>query len=54
MRVGLIASPFITVPPLHYGGTELFNADLAEALTRLGVEVRLYANAASTVSADVR
>jgi glycosyltransferase involved in cell wall biosynthesis len=54
MRVALIASPFITVPPVHYGGTELFIADLAEALTRLGVEVRLYANGASTVRADVR
>jgi hypothetical protein len=54
MRVALIASPFITVPPVHYGGTELFIADLAEALTRLGFEVRLYANGASTVRADVR
>jgi glycosyltransferase involved in cell wall biosynthesis len=54
MRVALIASPFIAIPPMCYGGTELFVADLAEALTRLGVDVSLYANGASTVRADVR
>ncbi|MCU1226428.1 MAG: glycosyltransferase family 4 protein [Edaphobacter sp.] len=54
MRVALIASPFITVPPRQYGGTELFIADLAEALMRLGVEVSVYTNGQSTVDADVR
>ena len=39
MRVALIASPFISVPPTGYGGTELFIAILAEALVRLGVDV---------------
>ena len=36
MRIALIASPFISVPPKKYGGTELFIAQLAEGLTRLG------------------
>lgn len=54
MRVGLIASPFIPVPPVRYGGTELFIADLAEALVRAGVDVSVYTNGESTVGADIR
>jgi glycosyltransferase involved in cell wall biosynthesis len=54
MRIGLIASPFIPVPPTRYGGTELFVATLAEALRRLNVNVSVYANGDSTVEADVR
>jgi glycosyltransferase involved in cell wall biosynthesis len=54
MRVALIASPFISVPPVGYGGTELFVANLAEALLRLGVEVDVYANGDSRVKANLR
>lgn len=54
MRVGLIASPFIAVPPPAYGGTELFIADLAEALAKLGVDVTVYTNGESCVSVDVQ
>jgi len=54
MRVALIASPFISVPPKKYGGTELFIAQLAEGLTRLGVHVVVYANGESTVQAELR
>jgi glycosyltransferase involved in cell wall biosynthesis len=54
MRVGLVASPFITVPPARYGGTELFVANLAEALVRTGVDVSIYTNGESSVNADVR
>jgi glycosyltransferase involved in cell wall biosynthesis len=54
MRVALIASPFISVPPERYGGTELFVANLAEALVRLGVEVDVYANGESRVRANLR
>jgi glycosyltransferase involved in cell wall biosynthesis len=54
VRVGLIASPFIAVPPPAYGGTELFIANLAEALTGLGVDVTVYTNGESTVNARVR
>lgn len=54
MRVGLIASPFISVPPPAYGGTELFIANLAEALARLDTEVIVYTNGDSQVEAPVR
>ena len=36
MRIALIVSPFISVPPTRYGGTELFIAYLAEGLERRG------------------
>jgi glycosyltransferase involved in cell wall biosynthesis len=54
VRVGLIASPFISVPPPGYGGTELFIANLAEALKGLGVDVVVYTNGESRVHAEVR
>jgi glycosyltransferase involved in cell wall biosynthesis len=54
MRIALIASPFISVPPKKYGGTELFISHLAEGLTRLGIEVVVYANGESTVKAQLR
>lgn len=51
MRIALIASPFIAVPPTRYGGTELFVAHLAEGLEQRGIEVVVYCNAESTVKA---
>jgi glycosyltransferase involved in cell wall biosynthesis len=54
MRIALIASPFISVPPKRYGGTELFIAQLADGLTRLGIDVVVYANGESRVNAEVR
>ena len=54
MRVAIIASPFIPVPPVRYGGTELFVANLAEALEAKGVEAVVYSNGASTVKAENR
>ncbi len=54
MRIALIASPFISVPPKRYGGTELFVAQLAEGLTRLGADVVVYANGESTVQSELR
>jgi glycosyltransferase involved in cell wall biosynthesis len=48
MRIALVAPPFIPVPPVRYGGTELFIAHLSRALTARGHEVVLYANAEST------
>ncbi len=54
MRIALIASPFISVPPVGYGGTELFVANLAEALVSLGVDVDVYANGESHVKANLR
>lgn len=54
MRVAIIASPFIPVPPVRYGGTELFVANLAERLEAKGVEAVVYSNGASTVKAENR
>ena len=41
MRIGLIAPPWITVPPTVYGGTELIVDNLARGLADRGHEVRL-------------
>jgi glycosyltransferase involved in cell wall biosynthesis len=54
MRIGLIAPPFISVPPKDYGGTELFIAQLAEGLLKRGLEVLVYTNGESTVEAEKR
>jgi glycosyltransferase involved in cell wall biosynthesis len=54
MRIALIASPFISVPPNRYGGTELFIAHLAEGLERMGIEVVVYCNGESTVNVEKR
>ncbi len=54
MRIGLIAPPFISVPPAKYGGTELFIAHLACGLKKLGHDVVVYTNGESTVPVDCR
>ncbi len=54
MRVGLVAPPFLPVPPVKYGGTELFIALLAEGLRNSGVEVVVYSNGESTVEVEKR
>lgn len=54
VRIALIASPLISVPPKYYGGTELFVAHLAEGLTNRGIEVLVYANGQSTVKCELR
>jgi glycosyltransferase involved in cell wall biosynthesis len=54
MRVALIAPPFLPVPPVKYGGTELFIAQLAEGLRAAGVDVVVYSNGQSTVGVEKR
>ena len=54
MKIALVAPPFIAVPPSDYGGIELFVAHLAEGLRKAGIEVVVYANGQSTVSAELR
>src|SRR5437764_1808549 len=54
MRIALIAPPFIPVPPVDYGGTELFIANLATRLKQRGVDVVVYTNGASTVEVEKR
>jgi glycosyltransferase involved in cell wall biosynthesis len=43
VRVALVSTPFVPVPPVRYGGTELVVAELAAALRRRGVDVVVYA-----------
>ena len=54
MRIAIIASPFIPVPPVRYGGTELFVAALAESLAAKDIDVVVYGNGDSRVNAEVR
>jgi len=54
LRIAIIASPFICVPPKKYGGTELFLAQLAEELKRIGLEVVVYTVGESTVNTEKR
>jgi glycosyltransferase involved in cell wall biosynthesis len=51
MRVGLIAPPWLPVPPMRYGGTEQVVNNLALGLTRLGHDVRLFTVKESTCPA---
>src|SRR5438045_3349968 len=43
LRVALISTPFVAIPPKGYGGTELVVAELAKALTAQGADVVVYA-----------
>jgi glycosyltransferase involved in cell wall biosynthesis len=54
MRIALISTPFLAVPPWRYGGTELIVHELAEGFVRLGHYVELFATGDSTSSAELR
>jgi glycosyltransferase involved in cell wall biosynthesis/CheY-like chemotaxis protein len=54
MVIGLVAPPFIKVPPIRYGGTELFIAQLAQGLSRSGHEVVLYATGDSDAPVEIQ
>ena len=54
MRVGIVAPPFISVPPKVYGGTELFIAELATGLQKLGIDVVVYTNGESSLEVETR
>jgi glycosyltransferase involved in cell wall biosynthesis len=54
MRIALISTPFIPVPPRRYGGTELMVAELAEGLVERGHEVTLFGTGDSRTSAELR
>jgi len=49
-----VAPPFIAVPPLRYGGTELFVANLACELHARGHDVTVYANGDSKLPCRVK
>ena len=54
LKIALVADPFIAVPPVDYGGTELFVAHLAQGLKAAGIDVVLYANGESKVKVETR
>ena len=54
MRIALVSTPFVAVPPHSYGGTELVVHELVEGLVELGHDVVLFATQDSTTSAELR
>lgn len=54
MRIGLIAPPWLAVPPLGYGGTEVVVDNLARGLRALGHDVVLFTVGTSTCPVDRR
>jgi glycosyltransferase involved in cell wall biosynthesis len=54
MKIALVVPPFIPVPPVRYGGTELFIAHLAEGLLRRGHHPVVYATGDSRVSCELK
>lgn len=54
MRIALLSTPFIPVPPPRYGGTELVVAELAEGLAERGHHVTLFATGDSCACVERR
>jgi glycosyltransferase involved in cell wall biosynthesis len=54
MRIAVVSTPFVRVPPGGYGGTELFCHELVEGLVARGHDVLLYATGDSSASCPVR
>jgi glycosyltransferase involved in cell wall biosynthesis len=54
VRIALLSTPFVRVPPAGYGGTELFCFELAEALHARGHEVTLFTTGDSRTSGEKR
>lgn len=53
MKIALVSTPFVSVPPKKYGGTELFLYHLAEKMIDRGHEVVLFATGDSRTRAYV-
>jgi glycosyltransferase involved in cell wall biosynthesis len=54
MRIAMISTPFVPVPPRNYGGTELVVHDLVEALLDRGHDLTLFATGDSRSRARLR
>jgi glycosyltransferase involved in cell wall biosynthesis len=54
MRIAMISTPFVSVPPRDYGGTELVVYELVEGLVDRGHDVTLYATGDSRTRARLR
>lgn len=53
MRIALVSTPCVPVPPRDYGGTELVVYELAEGLVERGHDVTLFATGDSRTSAEL-
>jgi len=53
MRIAMISTPFVAVPPRDYGGTELIVHELVEGLVERGHQVTLFATGDSRTSAEL-
>jgi glycosyltransferase involved in cell wall biosynthesis len=53
MRIAMVSTPFISVPPSRYGGTELIVSELVTGLAAAGHEVTLFATGDSHVAENV-
>lgn len=54
LRVGVVAPPWLAVPPLKYGGTELIIDVLARGLQQRGHDVELFTVGSSTCDVPTR
>jgi glycosyltransferase involved in cell wall biosynthesis len=54
MRIAIVSTPFVAVPPRDYGGTELVVYELVQGLTERGHDVTLFATGDSRTSAEQR
>jgi glycosyltransferase involved in cell wall biosynthesis len=53
MRIAVVSTPFLAVPPRDYGGTELVVYELVEGLLDRGHKVTLFAPGCSTTRAEL-
>src|SRR5687767_4349574 len=54
MRIAMVSTPFVDVPPARYGGTELVVHALCEGLAARGHEVVLFATGRYRIPGEVR
>jgi glycosyltransferase involved in cell wall biosynthesis len=54
VRIAMLSTPFVAVPPSRYGGTELVVSELVAGLVALGHEVTLFATGDSRAPCEVR
>ena len=54
MRIALLSTCAVAVPPKAYGGTELVVAELAKMLTRIGHDVTVFATGDSNPKSNLR
>src|SRR5437762_5126817 len=54
MKIAMISTPYVSVPPKGYGGTELIVGLITEHLVRRGHNVTLYATGDSQTSATLK